>query len=83
MPSGCWLLTAAGYGLQHKDMTLAVGSLQKARATLSADDYNALTNDYFFHTFSGDPDVAGLLPPDNPAARVQPFLPRMGYFIDP
>ena len=83
VPSGYWLLTAAGYGLQHNDMTLAVSSLQKARATLSADDYAALTNDYFFHSFSSGLDVAGLLPPNNPAARVQPFLPRMGYFIDP
>ena len=64
-------------------MTLAASSLQKARAVLSADDYNTLTNDYFFHAFSGDPDMAGLLPPSNPAARVQPFLPKMGYFIDP
>ena len=83
VPSGYWLLTAAGYGLQHNDMTLAVSSLQKARATLSADDYAALTNDYFFHSFASSQDVAGLLPPDNPASRVQPFLPKMGYFIDP
>ena len=83
VPSGYWLLTAAGYALQHNDMASAASSLQKARATLSADDYTALTNDYFFHSFSGNPDVASLLPPDNPAARVQPFLPGMGYFIDP
>ncbi len=83
VPNGYWLLTAAGYGLQHNDMTLAVSSLQKARATLPANDYLALTNDYFFHSFASNPDVATLLPPDSPAARVQPFLPRMGYFIDP
>lgn len=81
--SGYWLLTAAAYALQHGDAAGAAVDLLTARATLSADVYAALTNDYFFHNFAHHKEVESLLPVDTPAARQTPFLPQMGYFLDP
>ena len=83
VPGGYWFVTAAAYALQHKEMGTAASYLQKARVVLPTEDYNALTNDYFFHSFTSVPEVANLLPPDRPAVRVQPFVPQMGFFIDP
>ena len=64
-------------------MAAAADALQKARAALPVEVYAELTNDYFFHNFSGHKEVAALLPADTPQARQAPFVPRMGNFIDP
>ena len=82
-PTGYWLLTAAAYALQRGDMAAAADALQKARESLPVEVYAELTNDYFFHNFSGHKEVAALLPADTPQARQAPFVPRMGNFIDP
>lgn len=82
-PEGYWLLTAAAYALQHGDMAAAGDALRRAREALPAASYAELTNDYFYHNFSGRKEIAGLLPADTPQVRQAPFVPRMGYFIDP
>ena len=83
LPSGYWLLTAAAYALQHNDMTAAASTLPRARGAFSPEDYARLTNDYFFHAYAVRKEMAGLLSEDTPEARVKPFAPKMGYFIDP
>ena len=82
-PTGYWLLTAAAYALQHGDLAGAADALKKARVALPPETYVGLTNDYFFHNFASRPELAALLPADTPQAREQPFVKRMGYFVDP
>ena len=56
--------------------------MQKARAVLPAQQYSALLDDYYFHTFALKPELATVLAPPVPTTKQQKIA-RMVYFVDP
>ena len=81
-PSGYWLLTAAALALQENRTPDAVDPLQKAKAALSAVQFDDLSSDYFFRAYAVRPELASLLLPED-SERKKARRKTGTYFIDP